>query len=89
MKAADLSRFFVVFALVSDLYCPGYDPKQSLAKDSNLIGAAARYKIDSAKIAAAIRGDFSKKTDNHRSESNSRQQSATKGATSQKLHRKQ
>src|SRR6266576_1745715 len=27
MKAADLIRFLVVCALVSDLYCPGYNPK--------------------------------------------------------------
>jgi len=34
MSAADLHRFLVVCALVSDLYCPGYDPRQTLAKDS-------------------------------------------------------
>ena len=27
MKAADLIRFLVVCALVSDLYCPGYNPE--------------------------------------------------------------
>ena len=46
MNDADLHRFLVVCALVSDLYCPGYDPKQSLAKDSNLTRTATRYKTD-------------------------------------------
>jgi hypothetical protein len=46
MKAADLNRFLVVCALVSDLYCPGYNPKQALEKGSNLARSAARYKID-------------------------------------------
>ena len=60
MKAADLHRFLVVCALVSDLYCPGYNPRQSLAKDANLARAAARYKIDMAKTAMAIRIELSK-----------------------------
>jgi len=60
MKAADIHRFLVVCALVSDLYCPGYNPKQSLAKDSDLARTAARYKIDSAKIATAVRAELSK-----------------------------
>jgi hypothetical protein len=45
MKAADLNRFLVVCALVSDLYCPGYNPRQSLEKNSNLARTAARYKV--------------------------------------------
>ena len=44
MKAHDLQRFLVVCALVSDLYCRGYNPRQALAKDSNLARTAARYK---------------------------------------------
>jgi ParB family chromosome partitioning protein len=60
MKAADVHRFLVVCALVSDLYCPGYNSKQSLAKDSDLARTAARYKIDSAKIATAVRAELSK-----------------------------
>jgi hypothetical protein len=44
MKAAELNRFVVVCALVSDLYCPGYNPRQSLAKDSNLTRTAVRYR---------------------------------------------
>src|SRR5467141_4216578 len=61
MKAADLSRFFVVCALVSDLYCPGYNPKQSLTKDCNIARTAVRYKIDLAKVGATVRAELTKK----------------------------
>ena len=61
MKAADLNRFLVVCALVSDLYCPGYNPRQSLEKDSNLARTAARYKVNSPKIATAVRTELSPK----------------------------
>jgi hypothetical protein len=47
MKTADVQRFLVVCALVPDLYCPGYNPRQPLAKDSNLATTAGRHKIDS------------------------------------------
>ena len=60
MTAADLHRFLVVCALVSDLYCPGYNPQQPLAKDSNLARAAARYKVDSAKITGLVRTELTK-----------------------------
>jgi|SRR5271166_2864044 len=60
MKAADLNRFLVVRALVSDLHCPGCNPKQALAKDSNLAWAAARHKIDFANIAATVRLELSR-----------------------------
>ena len=60
MKPADLNRFLVVCALVSDLYCPGYNPRQSLEKTSNLARTAVRYKLDFAKIAAAVRAEQSK-----------------------------
>src|SRR6266513_864123 len=60
MKTAGLHRFLVICALVSDLYCPGYNPRQPLEKHSNLARTAARYKVDSTKIAAAVRGEFSK-----------------------------
>src|SRR5229473_4905706 len=63
MKAADLNRFFVVCALVSDLYCPGYNPRQSLEKNSNLARTAARYKVDPAKVGAAARAELSKSKD--------------------------
>src|SRR5690348_13908103 len=60
MKAADLSRFLVVCALVSDLYCPGYNPRQLLEKDSNLARTAARYKVEAAKVAAAVRKELAR-----------------------------
>lgn len=63
MTTADLHRFLVVCALVSDLYCPGYNPQQPLAKDSNLARAASRYRIDSAKINAAVRTELTKAKD--------------------------
>jgi hypothetical protein len=61
MTAGDLHRFLVVCALVSDLYCPGYNPKQPLAKDSNLERTAARYKVDAAKVSATVRAELTKK----------------------------
>jgi ParB family chromosome partitioning protein len=60
MTAADLHRFPVVCALVSDLYCPGYNQRQSLSKDSNLARSAARYKVDTARITTAVVGELSK-----------------------------
>jgi hypothetical protein len=62
MKADDLNRFLVVCALVSDLYCPGYNPRQPLEKHSNLARAADRYKVDSAKITEIVRAEFLKTT---------------------------
>ena len=61
MKTQDVQHFLVVCALVSDLYCPGYNPRQALAKDSNLALTAARYKIDAAKLAADVRAQLGKK----------------------------
>jgi len=60
MKAADRNRFLEVCALVSDLYCPGYNPRQSLSKDTNLACVAVRYKVDSVKIAAVVRTELSR-----------------------------
>jgi len=60
MKTADLHRFLVVCALVPDLYCPGYNPRQTLAKESNLARTSARYKIDSSKMATGARAELSK-----------------------------
>jgi hypothetical protein len=62
MTAADLHSFLVVCALVSDLYCPGYDPKQALAKDSNLARTAARYRIDATRVTAAVRAELLRTT---------------------------
>src|SRR5229473_118102 len=61
MKTVDLNRFVVVCALVSDLYCPGYNPRQSLEKNSNLARTAVRYKIDLAKVGATVRSELTKK----------------------------
>ena len=58
MGAQEVQHFLVVCALVSDLYCPGYDPGQALAKDSNLTRSVIRYKIDTAKLAAEVRAEF-------------------------------
>jgi ParB family transcriptional regulator, chromosome partitioning protein len=60
MKTADVHRFLGVCALVSDLYCPGYNPKQSLAKDSNLARTALRYKIDIKRLAASVKRGLAK-----------------------------
>ncbi len=60
MKTADVQRFLVVCALVSDLYCPGYTPRQPLGKDSNLARTAAQYKVNPATVVAAVRGELSK-----------------------------
>src|SRR5258708_20421753 len=35
MTAADLHPFLVICAVVSDLYCPAYNPNQPLPKDPN------------------------------------------------------
>jgi hypothetical protein len=48
MTAADLNRFLVICAVVSDLYCPGYNPRQSLASLSaskSSIGKRVRLRI--------------------------------------------
>jgi hypothetical protein len=70
MKTADLNRFLVVCALVSDLYCPGYNPRQSLGKDSNLARTAARYNVDSAKMATVVRSELSAKPNQTRKQRN-------------------
>jgi ParB family transcriptional regulator, chromosome partitioning protein len=60
MSTQEVEHFLVVCSLASDLYCPGYNPRQSLAKDSNLARAAARYKIDTTKLSAKVREELSK-----------------------------
>ena len=75
MKAAEVNRFLVVCALVSDLYCPGYNPRQALAKDTNLARTAARYKVDSTKIATTVRADLSSTVRIHRTKPHSEKQS--------------
>jgi ParB family transcriptional regulator, chromosome partitioning protein len=61
MSTQGIQHFLVVCALVSDLYCPGYNPSQTLAKDSNLARTAIRYKIDTAELAAEVRTELAKK----------------------------
>ena len=60
LATADVHCFLIVCALVSDLYCPGYNPRQPLEKNSNLARTATRYKVDSTKIAAAVQAELSK-----------------------------
>ena len=52
MKTADVHRFLVV--------CPGYNPKQSLARDTNLARTAVRYKMDLAKVGSTVRAELTK-----------------------------
>src|SRR5258707_280536 len=82
MKTADLHRFLLVCALVSDLYCPGYNPRQSLEKSSNLARTAVRYKIDTAKVAVTVRADLAKKKEKQAGATESKRSSS--GASSQR-----
>jgi hypothetical protein len=75
MKTADVNRFLVVCALVSDLYCPGYNAKQPLSKDSNLARTAARYKVDTPKITAAVRTEVLRKKSTSQTKSTSSENS--------------
>jgi hypothetical protein len=59
MEPADLNRFLIIAALVPDLYCPGYNPSEALAKDSKLAFTAVRYKVNAAKITAQMKEDLS------------------------------
>ena len=59
MSTQEVQHFLVVCALASDLYCPGYNPRQSLGKDSNLAQTATRYKIDTAQLSARVREELS------------------------------
>jgi hypothetical protein len=61
MTAADLNRFMVTCALVSDLYCPGYSSAETLSKEANLIRTAVRYKVDASKITAGVASELSAK----------------------------
>ena len=61
MTPTEVQHFLVACALVSDLYCPGYNPRQPLAKDSNLARVATRYKIDITKLGTHAREELSKK----------------------------
>lgn len=60
MRTQEVQHFLIACALVSDLYCPGYNPRQALGKDSNLARTAVRYKIDTVKVSATVREELSK-----------------------------
>jgi hypothetical protein len=66
MSTPEVYQFLVVCALVSDLYCPGYNLRQPLAKDSNLAQAATRYKVHTAKLAAEVRTELLKRKEKQR-----------------------
>ncbi len=61
MTAADLNRFMVMCALIADLYCPGYSSAEMLSKETNLMRAAVRHKVDASKIAARVDAELSSK----------------------------
>ncbi len=70
MNMQEAQHFLAVCSLVSDLYCPGFNPHQSLGKDSNLARTATRYKIDTAKLYATVREELSKPAKGARLEKN-------------------
>src|SRR5271168_3290092 len=55
MSTPEIHQFLLVCALVSDLYCPGYNPGHALAKDSKLARTAMRYTINTPQVAAQVR----------------------------------
>jgi hypothetical protein len=56
MSMRQVQHFLMVCSLVSDLCFPGYNPKQALAKNSNLACQATRHKIDTSKFLAEACG---------------------------------
>lgn len=60
MRAADIGKFLVVCALVSDLYCPAYISSATIAKDSNLAMAARHYKVNGEKILRELKESLGK-----------------------------
>jgi hypothetical protein len=61
MSIPEIHHFLLVCALVSDLYCPGYNPRETLAKDSKLARTAMRYKINIPQVTAQVRSELSRK----------------------------
>ncbi len=61
MRIADLNRFIVTCALVSDLYFSGFGVGEVLSKDSNLAQVASRYNVRATKITAAVTAKLSAK----------------------------
>ncbi len=66
---------------MSDLYFPGYNPRQSLAKDSNLSRTAPRYKVDTTKISTVVRPELSSKKNSDRSEPKIGKKSGNRGTS--------
>ncbi len=66
MSIADLNRFMVTCALVPDLYYSGFGSDEVLSKEPNLSQAASRYKVNSTKIATAVKAELSRKGRNPR-----------------------
>jgi hypothetical protein len=62
MTAADLNRFLVTCALVSDVYCPGYSSSAALPTKSNLATTASRYNVDVRKHTTQMSEALSRKT---------------------------
>ncbi len=61
MRIADLNRFMVTCALVSDLYYSGFGDDEVLSKESNLALAASRHKVSATTIAAAVKTELAAK----------------------------
>jgi hypothetical protein len=61
MTTAELSRFLVTCALVPDLYCPNYGSAEALSKETNLMKAAARYRVDASKVTRKVIAELSRK----------------------------
>lgn len=61
MTIADLDRFMVTCALVSDLYYSGFGGDDVISKESNLAQAASRYSVSATKIAVAVKTELAAK----------------------------
>ena len=66
MTTADLNRFLVTSALVSDLYCPGYSYAETLSKEANLMRTALRYKVDATRVTATVTAKHCRKRKGYR-----------------------
>ncbi|MCI0626949.1 MAG: hypothetical protein L0387_35770 [Acidobacteria bacterium] len=71
MTNADLNRFAVTCALVSDLYYSGFGGDEVLSKESNLAQAASRYSVSTTKIATAVKAELVAKRRSARSKKGS------------------
>jgi len=69
MTAAEIGKFLMVCALASDLYCPTYLSRATLAKDSNLLKEATHYKVKGDRILREVRERPAKKSRKPKSDS--------------------